>query len=57
MVGVDFDLDGQMELIIGFSSGLIEARKHRTGEVLHKANLGASISQLFHYDYRMEGIP
>jgi hypothetical protein len=33
-----------MELIVGFSSGLIEARKHRTGEVLHKANLGASIS-------------
>lgn len=44
MIGVDFDLDGQMELIVGFSNGLIEARKHRTGDLLHKVNMGTSVS-------------
>jgi hypothetical protein len=46
-----------MELVAGFSNGLIEARKHRTGDVLHKSNMGTSISKLFYYDYRLDGIP
>jgi hypothetical protein len=29
MIGVDFDLDNQFILVIGFTSGIIEARKHR----------------------------
>ncbi len=56
LVGVDFDLDGQMELVTGFASGIIEARKHKTGEVIHKSTMGASISKLFYYDYRMDGL-
>ena len=57
MIGVDFDNDGQMELVTGFASGAIEARKHRTGEVIHKSTMGSSISELFYYDYRMDGSP
>jgi len=37
LVGADFDIDGQYLLIIGFSSGVIEARKHRTGDLLYKS--------------------
>lgn len=57
LVGVDFDLDGQMELVTGFSSGIIEARKHKSGEVIHKSTMKGSISKLFYYDFRMDGIP
>lgn len=57
MIGVDFDLDGQMELVTGFASGLIEARKHRTGEVIHKSTMNSTVSKLFYYDYRLDGIP
>jgi Bardet-Biedl syndrome 2 protein len=44
MIGVDFDLDGQLELVTGFASGLVEARKHRTGDVIHKSTMSASVS-------------
>lgn len=57
MIGVDFDMDGQYLLIIGFSSGLIEARKHRTGDLVHETRMTTSIVQLFYHDYRQEGIP
>ena len=57
MIGVDFDLDGQYEIVTGFSSGLVEARKHRSGEVIHKSMMETSISKLFFTDYRMEGLP
>ena len=57
MVGVDFDLDGQMELVLGFENGIMEARKHKTGDVIHKSVMSAGISKLFYYDFRMEGIP
>ena len=53
MIGVDFDLDGHMELVLGFASGNIEARKHRNGEVIHKTTVGSGgnpISRLFYYD-------
>jgi hypothetical protein len=43
--------------VIGFASGSIEARKHRTGEMVHKTSMGGSISQLLFYDYRQDGIP
>jgi hypothetical protein len=46
-----------MELVAGFASGIIEARKHKTGEVIHKSTMGSSISKLFYYDYRMDGLP
>jgi hypothetical protein len=57
MIGVDFDLDGQYEVVTGFASGLIEARKHRTGEIIHKSNMNTTVSKLFYYDYRMDGLP
>ena len=57
LLGVNFDVDGQYIVVIGFQSGSIEARKHRTGEILHKTSLPSAISQLFYYDYRMEGQP
>jgi hypothetical protein len=42
---------------MGFASGNIEARKHSTGELLHKTSMPNSIAQLFFFDYRQEGIP
>ena len=53
IVGMDFDMDGQMELVTGFENGLIDVRKHRTGELIHSQKMGtAAISKLFYYDYR-----
>jgi hypothetical protein len=46
-----------MELILGFASGSIEARKHRTGELIYKTQMGSTISKLFYLDYRLEGVP
>lgn len=46
-----------MELVTGFQSGVIEARKHKTGEVMHRTVMGTPICKLFYYDYRMDGIP
>ena len=57
MLGVDFDMDGQYLLIVGFSSGQIEARKHRTGDLVHSTKMSSSIVELFYHDYRQEGIP
>ena len=57
MVGCDFDIDGQFVVVLGFASGNIEARKHRTGELLHKTSMSSTIAQLIFYDYRQEGIP
>ena len=54
---MDFDLDGQMELVTGFEDGTIEVRKHKSGEVLNTVNMpkGTPVSKLFYYDYRMMG--
>ncbi len=35
IVGMDFEIDEQMHLVVGFENGLVEVRKHRTGELLH----------------------
>jgi len=32
---MDYEIDGQMQLVVGFETGLIEVRKHRTGDILH----------------------
>ena len=34
IVGMDFDLDGEMELVVGFDDGSIEVRKHRSGDLV-----------------------
>lgn len=53
MIGINYELDGQMMLIVGFSSGLVEVRKHRTGEVIQKIIAGDNpISNIFYEDFR-----
>ena len=51
-----------MCLAIGFDSGVIEVRKHRTGDLLCKVELAKlstgkqnSVAKLFYCDYRMQG--
>lgn len=57
IVGMDFDMDGEMELVVGFDDGTIEVRKHRSGDLVHTVNLpqGTPVSKLVYYDYRMTG--
>jgi hypothetical protein len=44
LLGVNFDIDGQYLVVTGFQSGMIEVKKHRTGDVLFKGQMGSSIS-------------
>ena len=47
-----------MMLVLGFANGSVEVRKHRTGELLQKVQIGQNaIAQLFYYDFRLEGMP
>lgn len=55
IVGMDFGFDNQMQLVIGFESGLIEVRRHRTGELIDTQQLSTAVSGLFYYDYRQQG--
>ncbi|XP_076849765.1 BBSome complex member BBS2 [Brachyhypopomus gauderio] len=52
-----FDLndDGVVELITGWSSGKIDARSDRTGEVIFKDNFSSSVAGVVEADYRMDG--
>lgn len=53
MIGIDFEFDGHMLIVVGFANGNVEVRKHRNGDVIHKATIGSNpISALFYYDYR-----
>ena len=54
LCGVDFSADGTNKLlVVGFESGYVEVRKHRSGEVVYSTNLEGSggITKLFFYDY------
>jgi hypothetical protein len=43
---MDFNLnDGQMQLVIGFDDGLIEVRKHRSGELIHSVTMSGYSSE------------
>ena len=56
IIGIDFTIDEQMHLAVGFDNGTIEIRKHRTGELLHSVKAGDKpIQKLFYYDYRLSG--
>ena len=60
LVGMDFETgDNQLQLVVGFEDGLIEVRKHRSGDLLHSVHLPgeihAPIANLFYYDFRMSG--
>ena len=35
IVGMDFTVEGEMQLVVGFGDGIIEIRKHRSGTVIH----------------------
>ena len=63
IIGMDFQLDNEMQLVIGFDNGLIEVRKHRSGDLVHSVQLNKFdgkdsdfyVSKLFYTDYRKEG--
>ena len=56
LIVVDFDLDGQMELVAGFASGRIEIKKHKKGEAVEgPQSMSTSISKLMYYDFRQDG--
>ncbi|XP_070616598.1 BBSome complex member BBS2 [Erythrolamprus reginae] len=51
----DINSDGVCELITGWSSGKIDARNDRTGEVIFKDNFASCIAGIVQGDYRMDG--
>ncbi|NXT18916.1 BBS2 protein, partial [Syrrhaptes paradoxus] len=51
----DLNSDGVCELITGWSSGKVDARSDRTGEVIFKDNFASSIAGVVEGDYRMDG--
>lgn len=53
MIGVDIEIDNQNVLVVGFVSGLIEARKERTGDLIHSVSMNSTIANLFFKDFRM----
>ena len=62
LAGLDFQIDGGMCLAIGFDNGVIEVRKHRTGDLISSVKLANqsngnanSVVKVFYYDYRMQG--
>lgn len=42
--GVDFNLDGDRHVITGYNSGLVEIRRHLTGDITHSLTLESPIS-------------
>lgn len=57
LLGVDFDMDGSRQIMIGYQSGKFEVRKATDGSVTYKSNMGATVSKIMYEDYRMEGAP
>uniref|UniRef100_A0A7S0L2Q7 Bardet-Biedl syndrome 2 protein homolog n=1 Tax=Coccolithus braarudii TaxID=221442 RepID=A0A7S0L2Q7_9EUKA len=53
--GFDLDGDGQPEIISGWDNGKFEVRSDRSGEVIFKETLGASVSAILTSDYRCDG--
>ncbi|XP_061450545.1 Bardet-Biedl syndrome 2 protein isoform X2 [Rhineura floridana] len=51
----DINSDGVCELITGWSSGKVDARSDRTGEVIFKDNFASSVAGIVQGDYRMDG--
>uniref|UniRef100_A0A670IPE6 Bardet-Biedl syndrome 2 protein homolog n=1 Tax=Podarcis muralis TaxID=64176 RepID=A0A670IPE6_PODMU len=51
----DINSDGVCELITGWSSGKVDARSDRTGEVIFKDNFASSIAGIVQGDYRKDG--
>jgi len=62
LAGMDFAIDGQMCLAVGFDNGTIEVRKHRTGDLVCSVKIANQdngkdnpVVKLFYYDYRLQG--
>lgn len=62
IAGIDFQIEGQFCLAVGFDNGVIEVRTHRTGELISSVTISPQsngkvnpIVKLFYYDYRMQG--
>ena len=53
--GYDIDSDGVLEVVSGWSNGVVSARNDLNGEVIFKDSLGSPISALCKSDYRMDG--
>jgi len=51
----DIDGDGVDELITGWSSGKVDARSTKTGDVIFKDTMSSAISGLVSADYRLDG--
>ena len=57
IVGLDFEIEEEMHMAIGFENGSVEVRSHRTGKQVHKVCVGSRpIQKLFYYDYRQTGV-
>ena len=52
----DLDNDGVPELITGWSSGKIDARNSKTGEVVYKDTFSSPIAGIMTADYRLVGV-
>ena len=51
----DLDGDGMKELITGWSSGKLDARNDKSGEVVFKDSMSSSVAGVTKGDYRMDG--
>ncbi|KAI6661899.1 Bardet-Biedl syndrome 2 protein [Oopsacas minuta] len=52
----DLDNDGIEELITGWSSGKLDARNSKTGEVVFKDTFSSPIAGIMAADYRLDGV-
>lgn len=57
LLGVDYEMDGSHQIMIGYQSGKFEVRKSTDGETTFKANMGSTVSKIMYEDYRKEGAP
>ena len=54
---MDFAVEDEVQLVVGFEDGTIEVRKHRKGTLVHSVTLqsNAAVAKVFYYDYRNNG--
>lgn len=57
LLGVDFEMDGSHQLMVGYQSGKFEVRNSSDGKCTYTANMGATVSKIMYEDYRLEGSP
>jgi Bardet-Biedl syndrome 2 protein len=51
----DVNDDGVNELVTGWSSGKVEARSDKTGEIVYKDTLDSAVAGIVKADYKMDG--